>query len=211
MRLPWTLLTLAAAAALAPPLHAGSRTWDFRVLLDGTPIGYHRVVLRDSASERELTSEARFDVKVLGFNAYRYVHHANERWRDGCLAGLTARTDDNGERLTVDATRGAEHLTVASTRTKALLAGCVMSFAYWNPAILKESRLLNAQTGEYETVSVQLLGEESLTVRGQPVFATRYRITGPRHPIDLWYSPQAEWLQLESTVRGGRRLRYQLQ
>ena len=69
--------------------------WDFQVFLDDKPIGYHRYTLREAGAERELTSEARFDVKLLFITAYRYAHDASESWRGNCLARLNARTDDN--------------------------------------------------------------------------------------------------------------------
>jgi hypothetical protein len=47
-------------------------------------------------------------------------------------------------------------------------------------------------------------------VRGTTVPAKRFRIDGPKHPIDLWYGAERNWLALQSTVDGGRRLRYQL-
>ncbi len=199
-----------AACVTTLPAAAQTRTWDFRVLLDGAPIGHHRYALSEHGVERELVNEARFSVRFLGIAAYRYAHDANERWRAGCLAALTARTDDNGERLSVTAAREGERMAVVGARSRAALEGCVMTFAYWNPAILRQSRLLNAQTGEYETVRVTALGDETIAVRGANVNAARYRIAGAGHPIDLWYSPQQEWLALESTLDGGRRLRYVL-
>ncbi len=50
-------------------------------------------------------------------------------------------------------------------------------------------------------------------VRGTPQTARRWRITAASPelaPIDLWYSPQGEWLALESKVRGGRTLQYRI-
>lgn len=204
---------LGAALLLATSLHAAAqepRVWDFRAFLDDSPIGYHRFTLLEQGARRELRSESRFEVKVLFITAYRYAHDATERWRGNCLESLTARTDDNGDRPSVDAAGEGERLAVATGRGRETIAGCVMSFAYWNPLILSQSRLLNAQTGEYEAIRVSALGEESITVRGAPVAARRYRITGPRNPIDIWYSLADEWLALESTVAGGRRLRYSL-
>ena len=52
----------------------------FRVRLDGREIGEHRYRIRVNGTEREVRSEARFDVKFLTFTAYRYVHDAAERW-----------------------------------------------------------------------------------------------------------------------------------
>ena len=192
------------------PAAAQSRVWNFQVALDDTPIGYHRFTLREQGAGRELKAEARFSVKVLFFTAYQYAHEATERWRGNCLDSVSARTDDNGERLAVDTERAGERLAVTTAKGTATVDGCVMSFAYWNPEILRQSRLLNSQTGEYEAVKITALGDASIMVRGTPTAATHYRITGPKNPIDLWYSAAQEWLALESTVAGGRRLRYRL-
>ncbi len=203
-------LLAAASMAGASTAAAESRVWDFRAYLDGAPIGYHRFTLSDDGATRELKSETRFEVRVLLIPAYRYSHDATERWRGDCVERLTARTDDNGKRSNVNALREGERLTVTSARGLEVLDGCVMTFAYWNPRILRQSRLLNAQTGAYETTRIAALGEETINVRGARVMARRYRIDGAGSPIDLWYSANDEWLALESAVAGGRRLRYAL-
>lgn len=204
-------LALAALAAALPAQAAGEpRVWNFRAYLDDAPIGYHRFTLREQGDGRELKSESRFEVKVLFVTAYRYAHDATEQWRGNCLDSLTARTDDNGDRPTVDAKMENGQLAVARSGGGASIAGCIMSFAYWNPQMLRQARLLNAQTGEFETVKISALGDDNIDVRGATVAAKRYRITGPKNPIDLWYSQTDEWLALESTVAGGRRLRYRL-
>ena len=178
------LLVLLALAAPA----AWGKSWDFRVLLDGRPIGTHRFALSPAPDGEVLRSEASFRVDFLMFTAYRYEHVATERWRDGCLESLVSRTDDNGEPYAVDwRARGA----------------CTLSFAYWNPRILEASALLNAQTGELEPVRVTRLAEERIA--GVP--ARRYRLEGRRLAIDLWYAGE-RWVALETTA-GGRRLRYE--
>jgi len=203
---------LGAALLLAASLQveARSRSWDFQVLLGDAPIGYHQFTLDEQGERRELRSESRFAVKVLLFTAYRYEHDATELWRGDCLESLTARTNDNGGRPTVDALSDGERLAVATGKGHETIAGCVMSFAYWNPQILRQARLLNPQTGEYEAIKVTTLGVENIMVRGAPVEAKRFQLTGSGKPIDLWYSLGDEWLALESTVAGGRRLRYLL-
>ena len=199
------LLALCSVTTFANP-----RKWEFQVFLDDTAIGHHHFVVNDKGAERELTTDARFDVKVLFINAYRYVHDASERWRGNCLASLNARTDDNGKPSAVQADQQGERVNVVSPRGREALDGCVMSFAYWNPEILRQTRLLNSQTGQYEAVTIAAMGEEKITVRGVPVQAKRYRITGPKNPIDLWYGADNNWLALQSTLDGGRRLRYSL-
>ena len=200
------VVMLAASASTA----AAPTTWDFDVTLDGKPIGYHRFTLTGDGAEREMKIEARFAVKVLIVTAYRYAHDASERWRGNCVESLVSRTDDDGEKLAVEAQRSGEALAVTAARGRNLIDGCVMTFAYWNPDILRRSRLLNGQTGEYEAVKITALLDGTETVRGKAVTAKHYRITGPANPIDLWYAPDGTWVALESTVAGGRRLRYQL-
>jgi hypothetical protein len=199
------LLGLCSVTTFANP-----RKWEFQVFLDDAAIGHHHFVVNDKGAERELTTDARFDVKVLFINAYRYVHDASERWRGNCLASLNARTDDNGKPSAVQADQQGERVQVVSPRGREAHDGCVMSFAYWNPEILRQTRLLNSQTGQYEAVTIAAMGEERITVRGAPVQAKRYRITGPKNPIDLWYGTDNNWLALQSTLEGGRRLRYAL-
>jgi Family of unknown function (DUF6134) len=187
---------LLLAGLLATSAHAAE--WNFRALLDDKPIGTHRFTLSTQGDERKLLSEAAFAVKFIGITAYRYQHRATELWRGDCLAGLSAATDDDGKATTVEVIGEP-------------LKGCAMSFAYWNPAIRTQLRLLNAQTGLFEKVQVTPAGAGSLDVRGTPTPATRWRITGPTNPIDVWYSAQGEWIGLDSTLAGGRKLSYRLQ
>ena len=201
----------AAAEAASPP----TGEWNFRALLDGKPIGQHRfsvtLVSGAQGDERRVLSEASFAVKFLGITAYRYRHKATEQWRGECLTALTATTDDDGKASSVRTEADGEALTIKTASATQSLNGCVMTFAYWNPAIQTQTRLLNAQTGKAESVQVSRAGSGSVEVRGQPVAATRFRITGPAEPIDVWYSAQGEWVGLDSLVGGGRRLSYRLQ
>lgn len=189
---------------------------NFSAFLDGKPIGEHRFVVSGPVEAREVLSDARFTVKLLGLTVYRYRHQATERWRGDCLASLTASTDDDGAISRVRTQPEGEGLSVTTEAGSGIapvtrsLPGCGMSFAYWNPALRSQSRLLNAQTGKAETVRVSRVGSGPIEVRGQSLTATRWRIEGPPQPIDVWYSAQGEWVGLDSTLEGGRQLSYRL-
>lgn len=186
----------------------------FGVFLDGKPIGEHRFTVTGPPDAREVQSDARFAVKLLGITVYRYWHQASERWRGDCLSSLTASTDDDGDASRVRAEPAGDGLAVvtesASGSTTRSVPGCAMSFAYWNPAIQTQTRLLNAQNGKAETVRIGRAGSGSVDVRGRPVSATRWRIEGTPQPIDVWYSAQGEWVGLDSVLEGGRGLAYRL-
>jgi hypothetical protein len=203
MKLAVTFAALLAAlgtvqAEPGTPLPTGE--WSFRALLDGQPIGQHRFSVSGQGETRQVVSEADFAVRFLGLTAYRYRHRATEQWQGDCLVAITSTTDDDGKTQQVQA-----------RRDNAPLKGCVMSFAYWNPAIQTQTQLLNAQTGKLESVQVRRVGSGSVEVRGRPVDATEFRITGAANPIAVWYSAQGEWVGLDATVAGGRKLSYRLQ
>jgi len=203
-------LVLAAAASAASTCAATGGEWRFRVLLDDAEIGEHRFSVAASGDERKVTSDASFVVRFLGIVAYRYSHKAAERWRGDCLVELQARTDDDGKSTRVHAEARDEASPASLDATVQPLAGCVMSFAYWNPAMREQTQLLNAQTGRTEAVKVSAQGGGTIDVRGQPTTATRWRITGPVRPVDVWYTAKGEWIGLDSTVAGNRKLSYRL-
>jgi Family of unknown function (DUF6134) len=208
-------LPTAASTTGLPPVNGN---WQFTALLDGKPIGQHSFMLNTQGGERKLVSNAQFNVKFFGMTVYRYRHLTTELWRGECLAGMTAHTDDNGKPSSVSTQAEGDVLKVLATTPRhpkgappLLIKTCVKSFAYWNPQIQTQTQLLNAQTGELETVQVSRVGTGVVPVRGQPVNAVRWRITGPEAPIELWYSTKGDWIGLDSTVAGGRKLSYRLQ
>jgi len=207
------LRLLLLAAVLVPGLaFAGvEREWRFRVLLDGSEVGTHRFRVAEGDGERRVESDARFKVKILFIDAYTYAHEARERWQGDCLSELDARTDDNGKRIAVRGASDGARFVIEGAGADARLPGCVMSFAYWNPVMLKQPRLLNVQTGELTDVRIEPLGEETLRVRGAETNARRYAVHAPKFRIDLWYAAGQGWVQLESRTESGRMLRYEIQ
>jgi hypothetical protein len=199
-----------AATANGGPTAA--RSYEFQVLLDDKPIGTHSFRVREeSTSTRHVSSDASFDVRVLGITLYRYRHRAEERWQDGCLQGIEASTSDNGDRLVVRGAKGTEGFRLDAPANVPVRDPCISTYAYWDPSVLLEqTELLNPQTGKYDAVRVESLGEETVQRRGSAQPARRYRLRGEELTIDLWYSPTGEWLQLASTTSSKRRLLYRL-
>ena len=195
------------ALLVATSSHAATREWNFDVSLDGKPIGEHRFTLHDRGDIREIDSQARFNVRFLFINAYRYEHRARERWTGDCLQSVEARTDANGKPRVVEGERANGMFRIRNGSPAVLQDACVQTFAYWNPSILDARRLLNPQTGEYVDVKVLLMGRE--VIDGQS--AERYRLLGEGETplqIDLWYTAARDWVALESLTPEGRRLRY---
>ena len=203
------------ALTIAAPSPAQERTdgvanWDFDVYLDDKKVGKHFFTVSEADGVKHVQSEANFKVKILFISAYRYEHSAAERWADNCLVEFDASTNANGKRVQVSGEQTGAGFLVERGDNPIELPECVMTFAYRNPEFLDQPRLLNPQTGEYVDVDVEQAGNEMLEVRGQLVVARRFRLTANDVDLTLWYSPDDEWLALESVAKGGRIIRYEL-
>ena len=187
-----------------------ARAWRFRVFLDDREIGYHHFYVAGSGDARQLRSVASFEYRLMFVRLFHYEHENRETWRGDCLQSIESRTDANGKAFEVRGRNRDGQFRVAGSEGDAVLPDCVMSFAYWNPALLDQAQLLNAQNGELVEVEVSRPIFEKLEVRGERRPSYRYRLAAGPLNLDLWYSTDDEWLALESEVRGGRKLRYEL-
>ena len=198
---------VAAAAAADPP--AGS--WHFTVLLDGKRIGEHDFTVARHGDETAVDTEAHFKVKAAFISFYQYDHRDHEVWRNGCLARITSHTRDNGKSFAVQGELKGDAFAVQGSRGAATLPACVKTFAYWDQSFLTEPRLLNSQTGEFQSVTLNREATQDVTVGGQTIPAQRYSLRAPKLDIGLWYSAAGKWVALESKLESGRILRYEIQ
>jgi len=207
------LALVAASIAIAQSVSANQEQhWNFKVFLGDRAIGYHDFRLTPlGKDERELQSTAHFDVKFLFFTAYKYRHRDTELWRGECLQRIDAQTNDNGQNYTVRGARVGQEFEVDGPKTDLSTRGCVKTFAYWDPSILKARQLLNSQTGELVDVEVESLGQETIQVRGEPVRANHFRLKSEQGDIDLWYAVDGDrWLALKSKTDNGHTISYRI-
>lgn len=211
MTLPICLPVALAALLVSVTADAATSTWHFEARLDGKSVGTHHFSVEGGDGGRVVTSSARFDVRILGIPAYRYVHRAREHWSGDCVSGFESRTDDNGAVVEVSARAIEGVLDVHRNGARERFPGCVMTFAYWNPAMRTRSQLLNPQTGRFDSVQIALAGSGTVEVRGRDVAARRWRIRATGRTIDVWYAQEGdEWIGLDASLEGGRNLSYRL-
>ncbi len=205
-------ILLAAAAALATDGGKTESSWTFNVFLDDSRIGYHeyRLIERPDGLRR-IEAEARFDVKFLFINAFRYRHEIQETWSGNCLTEVQARTDSNGKKTEVEGSLTDAGFLLEAGEDERRLGNCIMTFAYWNPEFLKAERLLNPQTGDFLDVDVQVVDTDSVVLGGKDFPAQCYQVTASQIEVRVCYSAEDQrWLALESPTKGGRTLRYEL-
>lgn len=196
---------------------SNAKEWAFDVYLDKSKIGQHVFTLNGA---NELNSRAKFNVKVLFIEAYQYDHLADEQWQGDCLASLKSHTVENKVISTVDGKVTGVSFIVDDGKSTQALPTCTMTFAYWNPKILSQTRLLNPQNAEWLDTKISKLGMDIIEVKGKKIEATHYRIDGTLHgnpkdgksklKIELWYSAGNEWVALRSTTPDGYIINYKL-
>ncbi len=186
------------------------QSWHFMVYLDDSHIGYHRFTLRHNGNEQVMTTTAVFDVKFMLFTVYSYRHDNTEIWKGDCLKQLSSTTNDNGDSLFVRLNQQGEDIHIQTQNAFNLVNTCVRSFAYWNPRLLNTDQLLNSQTGELVTIEFKYLGRDTFKLNNSSIDAEHYQLQGENLEIDLWYSPDNQWLALQSTTENGSKLRYEL-
>ena len=204
------LCTFLSTAIFALPVMA--EEWAFDVFLDKNKIGKHTFTLDQN---RQLTSRAKFNVKVLFIEAYNYDHTAKEQWKEDCLASLESNTTENKVVSHIKGTKKDAGFEVTDGKTTQILPACTMTFAYWNPKILSQSKLLNPQNAEFLDTKFEKLGQETITVKGQSVEATHYKLKGSLNGknklnIELWYNEKNEWVALKSITPEGYTINYKL-
>lgn len=209
------LAVFALALWLATPSSVQAKDWSFDVWLDKQKIGTHTF----SFNNQQLQSRANFEIKVLFINAYRYQHQADETWQGACLSSLKAHTQENKTVTDVTGQLQGDQFVIDKREGKngenQILPACIMTFAYWNPAILKQTQLLNPQNAEYLDVTVTDDGTKTIMVNGQNTLTHQYHLKGrfkgkDKLNITLWYDQQQEWVALESVTPEGYKISYKL-
>ena len=179
-----------------------TKEWIFNVTVDGNPIGMHRFKRTFRDEKTVIESEAKFDVKILFVNILKYRHRNTEVWENGCLSEIESATRSNRKAFKVAGRRNEGSFSINTLDKAAIHQGCLYTFAYWNPDFPLQDRLLNSQTGEMEEVTIVKLDTESDSLTG-------YVINAKGGPIKVWYADET-WIGLESTLKNGRTLEYQI-
>lgn len=205
MRIVIFLVLLLSQATAA----ADTREWFFRVLLDGKEIGsqFFRVWQKDG--QTRLETEAEMQVKILFATVYRYRHRNVETWDGDCLAEIESDTKANRKEFSVRGEKKDGFFQVEGSNGAERLPACVMSFAYWKPDFLQQDYLLNQQDGKFLDIEVEGPFAEEIEMGDGTVPALRYHLNADKVDLKLWYTPDDDWLALESKTERGSTLRYE--
>jgi hypothetical protein len=177
---------------------------DFTITVDGKRAGDYRMnITRQDDGSLVMTGQA--DVRVTFLKIYHttYAYRGTEVWKNGRLFKLDSSTNDDGTRYVVNAVADGENLRVKVNGQERLVRGDVWVTSYWHLAQARFRNqavpLLDVDSGKEINGTLQLVGNQSLTVAGVVQSCTHYRVTGGV-TADLWYDAQErlvrqEWME----------------
>ena len=190
------VLSLALALALSVAASAGELPakglLDFAVIRDGEVIGHHRVAFLQEGPTTTMAVEAKIEISLLGITLYRFLHNGREIWRAGRLVDFHTKTNDDGDRLMVEAQRnGAGDFDVRYTGKAQVVPGISIPSSLWRLGILEarvEDRLLHTITGELLPMKVTGLGRRQVETADGLITAEGYFVDArPDFHRELWY------------------------
>lgn len=181
------------------------KSWNFKVLINDREVGTHQFRVTSEGDSLSVNSTMSMDFTVMMIKKVRYQHQANESWQGSCLTSVSSQTNRQGKDVSLKVNAVETGLLVEKDRIAEgakVLAGCVRSFAYWDPQLLQGERLLNVETGEHMPVAIsrRVSVEDNIT---------HVIIAAPKGDIHLQYDASGDWLSLQTKLQMGAVLKYQ--
>lgn len=175
----------------------------FDILKDGDRVGAHKLSITQQGARMLVDVRVRMKVKVGFLTAFSYAHRDREEWDGNRLVRLDARTENNGREDFVTAHRAENGLLVTSSNGKYIAPADVMSSSYWRFETVRQSSLLNTQTGQLTDIRVRDCGEDRLQYYGHEIAAHHFLLQGKKLDCDIWYGARnGQWLGLAFKTHG---------
>jgi hypothetical protein len=197
------------SAGAPPAAQPATETLQYAIIRNGEQIGTHKVELRRTGKETAVNVATNVEVKVLFITAYRFQYAATERWVNGRLVALNAETDDNGTQHKLTAALKGGTLEVEADGKAAQVDKNILPGSFWNPEVVRQSVMLDTQTGQVMPISVIDGGSEQVTVETGPAPARRYTIKG-KFSQDVWYDSRGRLVQSQLVGPDGSVITYKL-
>ncbi|MFP4269107.1 MAG: DUF6134 family protein [Alphaproteobacteria bacterium] len=202
----FALTGTAAGGALVMARPALADRADGRLLFDvyreGDRIGTHELRLRQEGDRIEADITIDLAVKFTVVTAYRYRHRNREVYEGEQLVSMSSRTNNNGEKLSVDVRREGDELVVDGKAGRQRVAGDLIPTTYWQPRSVERNRWIDSQNGRVVESEVTHVGTERIRYEGGEARADRYRLSGDLD-CELWYGDEG-WAKLTFEVQGSR-------
>jgi hypothetical protein len=182
---------------------------NFAVMRDGAQIGTNKIRVGHEGAETTIQDDTHVAVGLGMLILYRYDQSETERWADGRLVALNAKTDDNGtEHNTIVKAKDGKLVVQADDKVRQVPA-TIVPLSLWNPVLVDSDVALDPKDGSVQPMKVIDRGEEKIVIQGKDRAAHHYQIL-TTFPQDVWYDDNKQLVQVELKGSDGSTIRYQL-
>lgn len=180
----------------------------FTVLRNGDRVGSHRVTFERSGGDLIVRTDFTVNVSLLGLNLYTYRYDATDVWRDGCLVSMRSIVDDDGERLSVEASRQGNQLRITGPKGISEAPAAIFPTHHWHPGVIGSSRVLNTITGTVDQVTMIDRGTQTVAVGPSLKTTARHFAYTGQLTNDVWYDDAGRWVKMRFTAKDGSQIEY---
>jgi hypothetical protein len=197
----------AACLGLAPPAPAAeTEIREFRIAVDGKPAGEYRLsVTRQDDGTLVQSGQADVRLRVLIKN-YSYTYRGTETWKNGRLVKLDSTCNDDGKAFAVSAQAADGKLKVRVNGVERTLPGDAWTTSYWQlPPAAQRNRalsILDADCGDEIAGRLEYAGSQPVSAGGQSQHASKYRVSGGKLKVEVWYDSSDRLIRQESVEDG---------
>lgn len=206
-----SVLAGAASADPAPMPRDGERL-EFDVFRQGdTRFGVHEIEFRRDGADILADVSIRLRAGLGPVTVFRYEHDSTERWRDGSLLGLSARTFKDGEVFEVEARYiggaiGVDGRDPELNPVALELDPTILTSSHWHGYPEEMAQMLNTEHGTTMDTDVTYMGQVEIEGDGGRILVDHYRLVSSL-VLDLYYDQTGRWAGCEFEARG-QRVRY---
>ena len=173
----------------APALAEADDVRTFAVTVDGKAGGTYTITTAAKDGVETTTVAAEVKVKVA-LRTHVYELNSVEVWKDGRLASVDAKSNDDGKKRAVSAVAGERGLTVTVNGAAHQTAVDVLTATGVRVPTGDKARdavLFDAEDGSETAVRVEPLGACKVTLNGQVIEGTRFKLTGTDVAGEWWF------------------------
>lgn len=209
-----TALVPPATGARAMPAFLAGRpehALSFLVTRNGGPIGYHKYVFQPrKGGEFEVRVEADIRVSFLLIPFFVYEQQGVEVWENGRFKSMDYTTNDDGARHVVKAEARDGRLLVSVDGKPAASHPEMIPGSLWRRPPPQAGMMLDPGDGNPTPLKIQLVGEETIPVRGKPTRTTRL-VWDDGLRREVWYDDENTLVQVWIKGDDGSDIHYVLQ
>jgi hypothetical protein len=179
---------------------------EYEVLIKGKAAGKTFIHISDN-DDGTTVAATDTNVKIESWLfTYKHEYHGREVWRGDQMLRADGHAIDDGKKLAVHATVSERGSVIEWPGKKQQPAPkLAMTTNYWRlpdmPPGTNNLSFMDSDTGGIETGWLKRVGPEQITVGGQPMACTHYRVVGTAK-AELWFDRRARLMRQQSVEDG---------